>query len=81
MLFPNPTKKSVNIVVSSIKMFKFEVLILDQFGRQEFRNNFNHKSGKNIYKIEIPNINPGIHFVKVLTSSGMTKILKLEVVN
>lgn len=81
LLFPNPTKKSVNIVVNSIKKFKFEVLIFDKFGRQQIRKKFNHNSGQDKYKIDIPNLSPGIYFVKVLTSSGMTKLLKLEVVN
>lgn len=80
-LFPNPTKKSVNIVLKSEKNVKFELSILNQFGKQVFTQRYGHSGGKRSYKIELPNLNPGIHFVKVLTSSGTTKLLKLEVVN
>mgnify|MGYP006883060623 CR=1 FL=1 len=80
-IFPNPAKKSFQCLVNSRIMFIFEVLIFNQYGVQEFRKTFNHHGGQNTYKIEIPNLNSGIHFVKVLTSSGMTRLLKLEVVN
>jgi|GEM_PF-3572887 len=80
-IYPNPTKKSVNIVADSTKNVKFEVFISNQFGKQEFRQRYTHLGGKELYKMDITNLNSGIHFVKVLTSSGTTKLLKLEVVN
>lgn len=80
-IYPNPAKYHTNIIFSSPKMCIFEVLIFDQFGKQEFRQKYSHLGGKKYYKMVLPNLNPGIHFVKVLTSSGTTKLLKLEVVN
>jgi len=80
-IFPNPAKESFQLLVKSRNLFTFEVLIFNQYGVQELKKILNHQLGQNIYKIEIPNLNPGIHFVRVLTSSGMTRLLKLEVVN
>ncbi len=80
-VYPNPTRNDVNIAVIGEKQLTFEVFIVNMFGDIEKYCKFNHSKEKETYKIDIPNLNSGIYLVKVLTSSGMTRLKKLEVVN
>ena len=80
-IFPNPNNGSFNIVFNSLNSESYNIEIYSLMGQQVYLENFDSLIGENTKNINLTGLLNGVYFVRIISSSENTAIVKKIIVN